>query len=70
MFLAEEAEKTSTYTGTFTMFDPFVLLFTIVIAIACIRLLSARRKNKFAIGFSVVALLVFLLMDFVMISGW
>jgi hypothetical protein len=60
------AATTSTYSG----FDPFVLIFTVVIAIGFIRLLMAPRKNLFAIGFSLVALVVFAFMDVVMIKGW
>ncbi|MNH98699.1 hypothetical protein D3C73_514430 [compost metagenome] len=65
LFAAEEAAA-----GTFTWFDPFVLAFTLVIAIAFIRLIMASKKNVFAIGFCFVALATFLFMDFVMISGW
>lgn len=67
MFLAEEAAATA---SKFTGFDPFVILFTIVIAIGLMRLLAAPKKNPFAIGFAVVSLLVFLVMDVVMIMGW
>ncbi len=66
LFAAEEAATTSTFAG----FDLFVLLFTVVIAIGLIRLLLARKKNPFAIGFALVALATFALMDVVMISGW
>jgi len=67
MFLAEQTESTSTFQG----FDVFMLLFTIVIAIGLVRLLLQRpRKNMFAIGFAAVALLVFLVADAKMISGW
>lgn len=67
MFLAEEAAKT---VSTFDVFDLFILAFTIVIAIGVIRSLSAKERNKFAIGFGVVALAVFLFMDYVMIRNW
>lgn len=66
MLFAEEAATTSTFSG----FDPFVLLFTVVIAIGFIRLMMSPKKNLFAIGFSFVALIVFAFMDYVMISGW
>lgn len=62
MFLAE---------GTGTGIDPFdwfMLAFTIIIAIGFVRLVSQKNKNKFAIGFAGVALLVFLFIDFVMIK--
>lgn len=66
MFLAE-AESTSTYTP----FDVFMLIFTVLIAVGLIRLLLQRpRKNIFAIGFGTVCLLVFLAADYKMISGW
>jgi arginine exporter protein ArgO len=67
MLFAEEAAATA---STFTWFDPFILLFTIVIAIGLVRLLAAPRKNLFAIGFTTVAFLVFGFMDFLMIQGW
>jgi hypothetical protein len=63
---AATAAKTSTFSG----FDPFVIIFTIVIAIGFLRLLTAKKKNKFAIGFSFVALVVFALMSVVAVSGW
>jgi hypothetical protein len=67
MFLAENTEDTSTYTP----FDVFMIIFTVLIAIGLVRLLLQRpRKNKFAIAFGTVALLVFLAADYVMISGW
>lgn len=67
MFLAEEAAQN---VSTFDIFDLFILAFTVVIAIGVIRSLTAREKNKFAIGFGIVALLVFLFMDFVMVRSW
>ena len=67
MYLTEQAEATSTFQG----FDIFMLLFTIVILIGLVRLLLQRpRKNMFAIGFATVALLIFLVADAKMISGW
>jgi hypothetical protein len=66
MFLAEGAATASKFTG----FDPFVLLFTLIIAIGVFRLLAAPKKNPFAIGFGVVSLLVFLFMTVVMVKGW
>lgn len=65
MFLAEQAAN------TLTKFDPMdimMLLFTIVIFIGWIRLIMARpKKNVFAIGFTTVALAVFLFANYVMI---
>jgi len=67
MYLTEQTEVVSTFQG----FDIFMLLFTILIAIGLVRLLLQRpRKNLFAIGFTVVALLIFLVADAKMISGW
>ncbi|MGO4268616.1 DUF2759 family protein [Paenibacillus sp. TAF58] len=66
MLLAEAAATTSSYTS----FDIYVLIFTVVIAIAVIRQLINPRRNLFALGFAVVSLAVFGFMDYVMISGW
>ena len=52
MLLAEAAATTSTYTS----FDIYVLIFTVVIAIAVIRQLINPRRNLFALGFAVVSL--------------
>ncbi|MCP1310419.1 hypothetical protein [Paenibacillus tyrfis] len=67
MFLAEEAAKS---TSTFSGFDIFVILFTVVIAIGLIRLLGAKKKNPFAIGFGLVSLAVFVTLSAVMVMGW
>jgi len=67
MFLAEEAAQTA---GKFSGFDPFVVLFTIVILVAIVRLIRAPKKNVFAILFSLAGLGVFLIMDAVMVLGW
>lgn len=66
MLFAEEAAAT---TSTYTSFDIYVLIFTVILAIAVIRQLISQ-KNLFALGFAVVSLLVFGLMDYVMITGW
>ncbi|MHA6481229.1 hypothetical protein ACX1C1_04900 [Paenibacillus sp. strain BS8-2] len=64
LFLAEEATKTS----AIDPFDWFMLAFTVIIAIGFVRLIMARpRKNVFAIGFTTVALALFLFIDYVMI---
>lgn len=64
MFFAAEAAEAS----KFTAFDFMVLLFTVLIFIGFVRLLAARpKKNLFAIGFTAVALAVFLFVDYVMI---
>ncbi|GKS14806.1 MULTISPECIES: DUF2759 family protein [Paenibacillus] len=66
MLFAEEAAQASSFSG----FDPFVIIFTILIAIGLVRLFAAKRKNVFAIAFALVSLAVFLFMDVVMIKGW
>jgi hypothetical protein len=67
MFLAATTDNAS----TFAPFDIFMLLFTVIIAIGLVRLVLQRpRKNMFAIGFAVVALLIFLIADAKMVSGW
>ncbi|WP_410512550.1 hypothetical protein PaeBR_21710 [Paenibacillus sp. BR2-3] len=62
--VAQEAPK------LFHTFDVFMILFTILIFIGVIRLLKAPQKNKFAIGFGVVSLLVFLISDYAMVMNW
>jgi hypothetical protein len=64
-------------TGTFNLgsitidiFDLFVIAFTILIAIGVFRSLRAKDKNKVAIGFGGISLIVFLLMDVVMVQHW
>jgi hypothetical protein len=65
MFLA--AETTEVVKG-FEPFDFFMLVLTVIIAIGFVRLVMARpRKNLFAIGFTFVALALFLFIDYVMI---
>lgn len=65
MFLAEE---TAASASVIDPFDWFMLAFTVIIAIGFVRLLMARpRKNVFAIGFTAVALGLFLFIDYVMI---
>ncbi|MEI7025628.1 hypothetical protein [Paenibacillus sp. y28] len=68
MFLAEGAAEatTSTYSG----FDLFMIVVTILIAAGVLLQLKQQNKNKFAIGFGVVCLLAFLFMDVIMIAGW
>lgn len=66
MFLAAAAEAGS----QFKVFDIFMILFTILIFIGVVRLLTARQKNKFAIAFGIVSLLVFLYSDYAMVLNW
>lgn len=70
MFWAAEVQAEETTTSVFTGFDVFVILFTILIFIGVVRLLKAPKKNLFAIGFSTISLLVFLVMDVVMVLNW
>jgi hypothetical protein len=69
MLIAEAAAAT-TSTSHFSGFDVFVLLFTLIIAIGVIRSIAAPVKNKFAIGWGAICLLVFLFLDVVMIMNW
>ncbi|REE84536.1 hypothetical protein A8990_11471 [Paenibacillus taihuensis] len=65
MLLAEQAANTL---SKFDPMDIMMLLFTIVIFIGWVRLIMARpKKNVFAIGFTTVALAVFLFANYVMI---
>ncbi|MNO70998.1 hypothetical protein D3C76_619000 [compost metagenome] len=66
MLLAAAGETTSTFNG----FDIFMILFTIVILIGVVRLVTQREKNLFAIGFGILSLLVFLASDAIMINAW
>nr|WP_239615921.1 hypothetical protein [Cohnella mopanensis] len=69
MFLAETATKA--VESTYSHFDIFMIVFTVLIGIGLVRLLLQRpRKNMLAIGFSTVALLIFVAADFKMVSGW
>jgi hypothetical protein len=68
MLLSEAAAATTT--SSFTGFDIFILLFTVILAVAMFRLVNAEKKNLFAIGFCFVSFAVFLVMDFIMISNW
>lgn len=67
MLLAEAAAQEP---STFHTFDVFMILFTILILIGVVRLLKAPQKNKFAIGFGVVSLLVFAVSDYAMVMNW
>jgi hypothetical protein len=76
MLIAEEtAVKMTTGTFdlfgiTFDIFDLFVIAFTILIAIGVFRSLKAKQKNMVAIGFGVISLLVFVIMDIIMVKNW
>lgn len=63
MFLSEA-------TTNFTGFDIFMIVFTVLIAIGLVRLLKFKPLNKFAIGFTAIALAVFLYSDYLMVLNW
>ncbi|WP_339318632.1 hypothetical protein [Paenibacillus sp. FSL R10-2734] len=67
MLLAEVAAQGP---SKFNTFDVFMILFTILILVGVVRLLRAPQKNKFAIGFGVVSLLVFVISDYAMVMHW
>lgn len=64
MFLSEAA------TTNFSGFDIFMIVFTVLIAIGFVRLLRIKPLNKFAIGFTGIALVVFLYSDYLMVLNW
>lgn len=68
MYLAEEVTNEST--ATFAIFDIFMIIFTVLIAIGMYRLLKAEKRNLFALGFTAVCLLTFLAVDFLMVLSW
>lgn len=68
MFLADEAAAASA--SNFYTFDLFMILFTILLIVAVVKLVGAKVKNKFAIGFASFSLLVFLVLDVFMVQGW
>lgn len=69
MFLAA-GEGAAATSNNFSGFDIFMVLFTILIVVALVRLVSVQKKNLFAIGFAAICLLVFLFMDFWMVMNW
>jgi len=69
LFAAVEEEARKGFLVTYG-FDILLLLFTITIAWGLVRLLRAEKKNKFAIGFSVISLGVFLFVDYLMVRNW
>ncbi|WP_379135481.1 hypothetical protein [Paenibacillus sp. sgz500958] len=64
------AEAVATGASKFHTFDVFMILFTIIISIGLFRLIKAPQRNKFAIGFALVSLLVFLISDYAMVMNW
>ncbi|CAI6084549.1 DUF2759 family protein [Cohnella sp. JJ-181] len=68
MFLAENAAESA---STFAVFDIFMVIITVLIVVGLVRLLRQRpNKNVFAIGFTAVSLIIFLIADVKMVSGW
>jgi len=66
---AEEA-ATSTFAQAFQLWDLFMFAFTILIAWGFFRLLKNDRTNKLGIGFSAIALLLFLFLDVMVVANW
>ena len=53
-----------------TGYDAFMILFTVLIAWGLVRQLKSPDKDKFALGFTGVSLLVFLGVDALMVMNW
>ncbi|RKN78906.1 hypothetical protein [Paenibacillus ginsengarvi] len=68
MFLADEAAAATA--SNFHTFDLFMILFTLLLVIAVVRSVSAKVKNKFAIGFAAFSLFVFIVLDIYMVKAW
>ncbi|OPA76094.1 hypothetical protein BVG16_17915 [Paenibacillus selenitireducens] len=67
MLLAEAAEAAK----KFEPFDMIMVVVTILLVVALVRLVSQSVKNKFAIAFTSVSLIVFVLADVAMIkTSW
>lgn len=66
LFLLEQ----TTNKFNFSPFDVFMILFTILIAAGLVRLIKSPERNKFAIGFTTIALLVFVAIDGLMVLHW
>ncbi|MDP5275927.1 hypothetical protein [Chengkuizengella axinellae] len=67
MFLAEEVVENA---GQFAYFDLIMILFSVIVAIGFVRLVLARDKNIFAIGFTSVCLVIFLFTDYLIVRAW
>jgi len=67
MFLAEQAAGQS---SNFHLFDLFLFAFTVLIFWGIVRLAKEEKRNKFALGFATLSLLVFLLIDFLIVMNW
>jgi hypothetical protein len=71
MYLAAaNGEAAGTFAQAFQLWDLFMFGFTILIAWGFIRLLRNDRTNKLGIGFSAVALLLFLFLDVLVVANW
>lgn len=68
MFLAEQATAAAAF--SFRFFDLILFAFTAVIFWGIIRLAKEEKRNKFALGFATLSLLVFLLLDFLVVLDW
>lgn len=54
----------------FEGFDIFMVLFTILLFAALFGLVKQPKKNRFALGFGTLSLIVFLFMDVIMVANW
>lgn len=68
MFLAEQAAAAPT--SNFQLFDLFLFAFTALIFWGIVRLAKEEKRNKFALGFATLSLLVFLFLDFLVVLNW
>lgn len=68
MYLAASTEEAAV--KVFQLWDLFMFGFTILIAWGLFRMLKYDRKNKLGIGFSAVALLLFLFLDVMVVANW
>lgn len=67
MLLAEQAAAP---TSNFQIFDLFLIAFTVLIFWGIVRLAKEEKRNKFALGFATISLLVFLALDFLVVLNW
>lgn len=51
-------------------FDLVIIVFTLIFAWAMWRQVKQRPRNLFSLGFTLVSLLVFLYVDWIMVQGW
>jgi len=67
MLLAEQAAEQAT---RFHVFDLFLFAFTVLILWGLVRLAREEKRNKFALGFATISLLLFLVLDFLVVANW